>query len=376
MSLGNTQLENELSIYEYCIENNEIRLGYGDDFDFTSANDRGSIANILKDPIEYAITAVNLFKNEMKIGDLVVISDGNLKFRAIGEISGDYKFDQNNDISFRQSRAVKWLFKSSSPIPYTSILDNRFSQMTIYKISEKALNREKLKGVLTKPKPSDSILPPNFVLIIDEINRGNVSAIFGELITLIEDSKRIGADDEQRVTLPYSKQLFGVPQNLHIIGTMNTADRSVEALDTALRRRFVFEEMRPRPDLLKPILVGTDEIDLPKILEAINLRLEALLDRDHTIGHANFMKVNSLVDLQFVFAHKVIPQLQEFFYNDWSKIQKILGKAFVTKEDKSVEFADCDQVDDYFEAKPKWSLTEVKSWHFQVFKSILPKAES
>lgn len=144
-----------------------------------------------------------------------------------------------------------------------------------------------------------------YVLIIDEINRGNVSQIFGELITLIEESKRLDADESLEVKLPYSKKEFGVPSNLYIIGTMNTADRSVEALDTALRRRFTFEEMLPKPFLLKDKNIGT--VNLEEVLTIINKRIEVLLDRDHTIGHSYFMNVKNENDLRNTFKNNIIP---------------------------------------------------------------------
>lgn len=182
----------------------------------------------------------------------------------------------------------------------------------------------------------------NYVLIIDEINRGNVSQIFGELITLIEDGKRLGQEEALSVKLPYSKESerdFGVPSNLYIIGTMNTADRSVEALDAALRRRFSFIEMPPKPALIKTEgkLKDTDgilhigelgKIDLANLLDVINKRIEKLLDSDHQIGHSFFLKVYDIESLKNEFQNKIIPLLKEYFYGDLGKLGLVLGEGF------------------------------------------------
>lgn len=169
----------------------------------------------------------------------------------------------------------------------------------------------------------------NVVLIIDEINRGNVSSIFGELITLIETSKRLGGSDQYIIKLPYSKELFAVPSNLIIIGTMNTADRSIESLDTALRRRFEFKEMPPLYDILPTINEGGKVISLGDLLKKINDRLEILLSKDHKIGHAYFIDVATILDLNKVFKNKIIPLLEEYFYNDYSKIKMVLGDNYI-----------------------------------------------
>ncbi len=169
----------------------------------------------------------------------------------------------------------------------------------------------------------------NYVLIIDEINRGNIAKIFAELITLIEPSKRIGSKkDETTVTLPYSKKKFGVPSNLYIIGTMNTADRSIAPLDTALRRRFEFIEMMPKPyhdSISKNIEVGGEVVNCQELLAAMNKRIYFLFDREHQIGHTYLLDVNDLESLAATFKNKIIPLLQEYFYDNWEKIDLVLN---------------------------------------------------
>ena len=184
-----------------------------------------------------------------------------------------------------------------------------------------------------------------YVLVIDEINRGNVARIFGELITLIEDSKRIGRDDEAQVILPGSQEPFSVPANLHVVGTMNTADRSIALLDTALRRRFEFEERMPDP---RHPGVGADVggVDCRRLLEAMNRRIAVLLDREHQIGHTYFLRVDTREALAETFRNRIVPLLQEYFYDDWEKIRAVLNEnGFIVKSDPPDELVRSDLVD-------------------------------
>ncbi len=186
---------------------------------------------------------------------------------------------------------------------------------------------------------------PKYLLVIDEINRANISKVFGELITLIEGDKRLGQLHEVKVTLPYSGELFGVPPNLYILGTMNTADRSIALLDLALRRRFAFMELMPNPSLLHPVA----GVDLSRLLTCLNERVAALLDRDHQIGHSYFMADGDeeldADELRFRWYHRVVLLLQEYFYNDGERLHTILGNDFVKRAEVSQGTAEALRVD-------------------------------
>ena len=195
----------------------------------------------------------------------------------------------------------------------------------------------------TKENRSDKFSKPQpYYLIIDEINRGNVANIFGELITLIEKDKRLGGEQETIASLPYSKEDFGVPGNLVLIGTMNTADRSIEALDSALRRRFTFIEKTPQAEILSQERYKNSHVDLEKMLNAINSRIELLLDKDHLIGHSYFMDIKKITDIQTAFKNKIIPLLEEYFYGKPQMIGLVLGPNFVKQKEKATLFREFD----------------------------------
>ena len=222
-----------------------------------------------------------------------------------------------------------------------------FSQSTVYNL-ENAVDKDKLQNLLTKGKNEKSNIDNKYVLIIDEINRGNISKIFGELITLIEESKRVGKAEALEIILPNSpNKKFGVPKNLYIIGTMNSSDRSLTSVDIALRRRFEFVEIMPKPEILKDIKITKENkvveaIDVAKLLEVMNKRIKVLLDRDHCIGHAYFTELKptsekaaaTVQELMQIFEKKIIPLLQEYFFDDWSKIKLVLGNNGMIKTEK------------------------------------------
>lgn len=249
------------------------------------------------------------------------------------------------------------------------------------------LAKEKNPTALSKIDIKENKEP--YVFIIDEINRGNISKIFGELITLIETTKRSGEGKEECIStkLPYSNEEFTVPDNVYIVGTMNTADRSIALMDTALRRRFKFEEMLPNYDLLKNIFVEDEgvKVNIGAMLKAINERIEYLYDREHTIGHAVFLELkenNNIDKLENIFKKSVIPLLQEYFYEDYEKIRLILGDN-AKDEDEQFIFVESIKPKDVFEGdigdidipEKKYIINYDNFKNIQAYKNISKKKD-
>ncbi len=324
-----------------CLDRSMIHLGWGGDIDWSDErfDDFEEIRkewNEKKDPEASGkdpnIEMTYAFRSGLQVGDYVVISDGRDRYRAFGQVTGEYFFDP--DSSFHPHRRnVEWIWRDDNGVERGDFYLRNFRRHSVYRLDSDSVDWDALESVVVDPdaeRPVAGARP--HVLIIDEINRANISRVFGELITLLEVDKRIGCQNEVKVRLPYSGTSFGVPSNLHIIATMNTADRSIALLDTALRRRFTFRELMPDTGALRRALAANkldaenlDGIDLCKLMRTINERIEFLFDREHQIGHAYFTTCRSRADVGAVMRHKVIPLLAEYFYEDWSKVAAVLG---------------------------------------------------
>jgi 5-methylcytosine-specific restriction protein B len=374
LSLGNYQDPSDRHIYEYCRDHNYIAIGFGQENDFSGLSESEIVEKCQDLKLEVtAAQQMNYFIHYLKKNNYVIISNGNKFIRAIGKVIGDYEYLAESPIRYNHFRKVEWLFVDEL-IPIEEIYDRGLSQKTMYKIDESALKRDFFtnNGQETLNEVKDEA--KNYVLVIDEINRGNVSAIFGELITLIEKDKRAGCEEELEVTLPYSKEPFKVPNNVYIIGTMNTADRSIEALDTALRRRFSFKEFAPKPYLIKSEGASSkvsglvNGIDLEYLLNTINTRIEKLIDKDHKIGHSYFLKVDSKDKLVHAFKNEIIPLLEEYFFGDYGKIGLVLGSSFVEKINHDFDFADFTAYDtdiqEDLKEKAVFRIKDENEWNF------------
>lgn len=334
MSIGEAANPDDSHLFEEAIAGGYAILGFAD-IDWTDERfeDRSEMIEAYRQaqPDRTAPTAMSarvqcphIFRNVLHNGDLIIVSKGNSLFRAIGVVTGDYEYAPRDGGGYAHRRAVRWMWYDSMGVPVEEIYSRGFGRKSIYLLARDELNIAALQryGGSTNQKGNGRAEP--FVLIIDEINRANISKVFGELITLIEPDKRLGAENELTVRLPYSRDIFGVPSNLHIVGTMNTADRSIALLDTALRRRFRFREMMPDADALKDASDRTG-VNLGALLRTLNERIEYLFDREHQIGHAYFINCNAIDDVHEVMRHKIIPLMAEYFYEDWGKVAMALG---------------------------------------------------
>lgn len=344
-----------------CLKNSHIRIGwdsYGPQVDDQTNFEHGG---------ERVLDA---FLNKMSIGDIVVSCYSATTTDAIGVITGEAEWHDEYQ-NYKRQRKVKWLVKDIRCNIVKRFGIPNMTLATIYRLSR--LNEGDILTLVSELKNEPSLAEANtkpYIFIIDEINRGNVSSIFGELITLLEPSKREGASDQQTAILPYSKEKFAVPSNVYVVATMNTADKSLTQLDTALRRRFDFIEMMPKSKLLENDEV--EGVELEKLLEAMNARIAALYDREHEIGHSYLMHLDGdLNKLKKAFEKKIVPLLQEYFYDDYSKIRQVLNEAdetadsFIVKDDVFERYAR-----DVGDDDTCWKLGDPKDWDAENFKKI------
>lgn len=299
-----------------CLKNNHIRIGWDD------------YGKDITDETDFSVSGgrvvLNAFINRMQVGDIVLSCYSASTIDAIGVVTGEYEW-HDEYTSLKRLRKVNWIVKD---IRENILAINGGTSMTLASVYRLNISLPDVYQLIEKyqPKQLAPAKSENYVFIIDEINRGNISKIFGELITLIEATKRVGMPEGMTVRLPYSQKPFGVPKNVYIIGTMNTADRSIATIDTALRRRFLFREMLPDPKVLADISV--EDLSISELLTRLNKRITVLYDREHTIGHAYFMplKASPTVEtLAEIFTNNIVPLLQEYFYEDYEKIRLVLG---------------------------------------------------
>ena len=306
-----------------CLKNGHIRIGW-DDYGPTISDETDWSKHGGK-------TVLNAFITKMRKGDIVLSCYSSTTIDAIGVITGDVEWHDEYE-GYRRLRAVNWIAKG---LNFDIVSEFGIPTLTLSTVYRLKLDVSQVVQVLdkvgkTKKRVTSREMLP-YVFVIDEVNRGNVSKVFGELITLLEEDKRKGEAQELSVTLPYSTDSFCVPSNVYVIGTMNTADRSIALMDTALRRRFSFTEVMPDSSVLDGIEV--EGIDIPRMLDVMNRRIELLYDREHTLGHAYFIPLKNdpsnrtIACLSGIFHDRLMPLLQEYFFDDYAKIASVLGAA-------------------------------------------------
>ncbi len=292
------------------------------------------------------------FIDAIKKGDIILTTDGSRRrINGIAVVTEDDSITLSEE-SDNIARNVRWLANNNIHIDNIARYNQgkMLHRRTVARVPNMQVSDVLSMAVKCNDELKDIKIEENrspYILVIDEINRGNVSKIFGELITLIENSKRIGMKEEASAVLPYSGEAFSVPQNVYIVGTMNTADRSIALIDTALRRRFQFIEMLPEPDVLRElhadkIISGNIELDVAQMLSTINERIQILYDREHMIGHAFFTDLKgsnaTIENLGAIFEKSIVPLLQEYFYDDYHKIQLVLGDTVKKDSQKHLKF--------------------------------------
>ena len=354
-------------VRDYCMKQGCIRIGWDE------------YGEAITDDMDYHVggkTVLNAFLSRMQPGDIILSCYTAHSIDAIGVVTGEPEWHPEFE-HYKRLRTVKWLIQKKS-IPITDFrLEKSLTLSTVYRLNTTVTNVIDVlnKNGFSGAAPAKGTKGP-YVFIIDEINRGNISKIFGELITLIEPSKRLGQSEELQAKLPYSHEEFGIPDNVYLLGTMNTADRSIAMLDTALRRRFSFVEMMPDSSVLDGVEV--EGISISGLLTTLNRRIEVLFDREHTLGHAFFTPLRhspSIQTLGEIFRDKVIPLLQEYFYDDYEKICLVLGDRKRPEQQQffKVETADLQSlfgVDPEFEVNPTYHLNPSAFFDAEVYRNL------
>ena len=383
---------------EICQKASENYKNY-EDFKNPRENYIVQLDDLLKQYADYVENELQEGKNpkfeskkwatSMKIQDIHRLQNGDFNSIVIGVKNSSYRVRLSQKIikrdyeKFKNSEIKDWNDIKPSYESKSHRHGNAGYYFTLYEcIAEFEKEHYRPSTIPSLESTLDNRLKP-YILIIDEINRGNISKILGELITLLEPSKRKGESEALEVKLPYSQEPFSVPNNLYIIGTMNTADRSIALLDTALRRRFEFIEMMPNSSRLS---TDCDGVDLQRLLESINNRIEFLLDRERTIGHSFFFEkaVNkgndsyglTLTDLKAVFKNKILPLLQEYFYDDYAKINAVLNSNGML-ESKTISNMKISLSDEFVDSEKKvWKITDSSKWDIETFKAMYKNTES
>ena len=354
-------------VRDYCMKHGCIRIGWDE------------YGENITDDMDYYVggkTVLNAFLSRMQPGDIILSCYTAYSVDAIGIVTGEPEWHPEFD-HYKRLRTVKWLVQGKNLGIAEFRLEKSLTLSTVYRLNTTVatvidvLNKNGFSGVSSAKGTKGP-----YVFIIDEINRGNISKIFGELITLIEPSKRLGQSEELQAKLPYSHEVFGIPDNVYLLGTMNTADRSIAMLDTALRRRFSFVEMMPDSGVLNGIEV--EGISVSGLLTTLNRRIEVLFDREHTLGHAFFTPLRqsrSIQTLGEIFRDKVVPLLQEYFYDDYEKICLVLGDKKRPEHQRffKVETADLQSLfgtDLEFEATPTYRINPAAFFDAEVYRNL------